>query len=83
MVLSPRSASSATVALNLSEKFRRFVSLVSIRSWWIHLSTLSKFSGPLQFPVSDIPVLFITGTEDRNTPGELAFAYYEALEAPA
>jgi len=34
--------------LNLSEKFRRFVILVSIRSCWIHLSTLSSFAGPLQ-----------------------------------
>jgi hypothetical protein len=33
----------------LSEKFRRFVILVSIRARWIHLSTLSKFAGPLQF----------------------------------
>jgi len=32
--------------VNLSEKFRRFVILVSIRSRWIHLSTLSKFAGP-------------------------------------
>jgi len=31
----------------LSEKFRLFVILVSIRSWWIHLSTLSEFAGPL------------------------------------
>jgi hypothetical protein len=46
-VLSPRSASSATAALNLSEKFRRFVILVSIHSCWIHLSTLSNFAGPL------------------------------------
>ncbi|WP_220669575.1 hypothetical protein, partial [Roseinatronobacter ekhonensis] len=43
------SASSATAALNLSEKFRRFVILVSIRARWIHLSTLSKFAGPLQW----------------------------------
>lgn len=50
-VLSPRSASSATAALNLSEKFRRFVILVSIHSHWIHLSTLSKFTGPLQYVV--------------------------------
>ncbi|AGI69441.1 hypothetical protein OAN307_c40200 [Octadecabacter antarcticus 307] len=41
--------SSATVALKLSEKFRRFVILVSIRSCWIHLSTLSSFAGPLHF----------------------------------
>ncbi|MFT5066954.1 MAG: hypothetical protein ACI9TA_002581, partial [Reinekea sp.] len=34
--------------LNWSEKFRRFVILVSIRSGWIHLSTLSSFAGPLQ-----------------------------------
>ncbi len=46
-VLSPRSTSSATAALNWSEKFRRFVILVSIRSGWIHLSTLSEFAGPL------------------------------------
>jgi hypothetical protein len=32
----------------LSEKFRRFVILVPIRSGWIHLSTLSEFAGPLQ-----------------------------------
>jgi hypothetical protein len=31
----------------LSEKFRRFVIFVSIRSSWIHLSTLSEFAGPL------------------------------------
>ncbi|MFT5799531.1 MAG: hypothetical protein ACI84R_003608, partial [Candidatus Azotimanducaceae bacterium] len=42
-------ASSATAALNWSEKFRRFVILVSIRSGWIHLSTLSSFAGPLQW----------------------------------
>jgi len=35
------------------------------------------------FPASNIPVHFITGTEDHNTTGELAFEYYEALEAPA
>jgi hypothetical protein len=52
-VLSPRSASSATAALNLSEKFRRFVILVSIRSGWIHLSTLSEFAGPLQVVADD------------------------------
>ncbi|MDE0784936.1 MAG: hypothetical protein OSB34_17375, partial [Planktomarina sp.] len=28
--------------------FRRFVILVSIRSGWIHLRTLSEFAGPLQ-----------------------------------
>lgn len=44
------------------------------------LSTYNLFK---LFPVSDIPVHFMTGTEDHNTPGELAFEYYEALEAPA
>jgi hypothetical protein len=34
-----------------SVKFRRFVILVSIRSGWIHLSTLSSFAGPLQLVV--------------------------------
>jgi hypothetical protein len=40
--------SSATAALNWSEKLRRFVILVSIRSGWVHLSTLSKFAEPIQ-----------------------------------
>jgi hypothetical protein len=57
-VLSPRSASSATAALNLSEKFRRFVILVSIHSCWIHLSTLSEFAGPLQ---ADPPIMHLSG----------------------
>jgi len=43
------------------------------------LSTYNLFES---FPVSDIPVHFITGTEDHNTTGELAYEYYEALEAP-
>jgi hypothetical protein len=34
-----------------SVKFRRFVILVSIRSGWIHLSTLSSFAGPLPLVV--------------------------------
>ena len=47
-VLSPSSASRATVALNLSEKLRLVVISVSRRQCWIHLSTLSEFAGPLQ-----------------------------------
>ena len=47
-VLSPRSASSAIVALNLSEKLRLLVICVSCRQCWIHLTTLSSFAGPLQ-----------------------------------
>lgn len=47
-VLSPGSASSATVALTLSEKIRCFVILACVRSFWIHLGTLSNFAGPLQ-----------------------------------
>ena len=46
-ILSSRSALSATAALNLSQKFRHFVILVSIHSGWIHLNTLSEFAGPL------------------------------------
>ena len=38
----------AAAALNLSEKFRRFVILVSIYSVWIQFSTLPEFTGPLQ-----------------------------------
>mgnify|MGYP000123774153 CR=1 FL=1 len=44
---------------------------------------LSAYDLFMSYPVSDIPVHFITGTEDHNTTGELAFEYYEALEAPA
>ena len=42
-LLSPRSASNATEALKLSEKFRRFVILASIHSRWIQFSTLIRF----------------------------------------
>ena len=34
-------------------------------------------------PAVDIPVHFITGAEDWNTPADLAREYYEFLEAPA
>ncbi|WP_136442227.1 alpha/beta fold hydrolase [Pacificoceanicola onchidii] len=33
-------------------------------------------------PATDIPVHFITGADDWNTPADLAFAYYQALDAP-
>ena len=68
-VLSPRSASSATAALNWSEKFRRFVILVSIRSGWIHLSTLSEFAGPLH-PIRE-PDIRAFQTEDGEWRVEL------------
>ena len=35
-------------ALKLSEKFRRFVVLLSIHKCWTHLRTRSSFAGPLQ-----------------------------------
>jgi hypothetical protein len=47
-VLSPRSASSATVALDLSEKLRLVVIPVSCRQCWIYLSTLPEFARRLQ-----------------------------------
>jgi hypothetical protein len=50
-VLSSRSASSATVALKLSQKFRRFAIFESILWWWIHLNTLSQFARPLHSAV--------------------------------
>ncbi|WP_299640360.1 alpha/beta hydrolase [uncultured Ruegeria sp.] len=34
-------------------------------------------------PVLDLPVHFITGAEDQNTPADLAHEYYEYLKAPA
>ena len=46
-VLPPRSASSATAALNWSEKVRRFVIFLSTQSCWIHLRTLSEFARPV------------------------------------
>jgi hypothetical protein len=50
-VLASRSASSATVALKLSQKFRRFAIFASILWWWIHLNTLSQFARPLHSAV--------------------------------
>ncbi|MFT7595966.1 MAG: hypothetical protein ACI8R4_003299, partial [Paracoccaceae bacterium] len=41
-------ASSATLALNWSENFRRFVILVFLLHVGIHLNRLSDFAGPLQ-----------------------------------
>jgi pimeloyl-ACP methyl ester carboxylesterase len=35
------------------------------------------------FPQADIPVHFIVGDDDHNTPADLAFEYYEFLAAPA
>jgi pimeloyl-ACP methyl ester carboxylesterase len=35
------------------------------------------------FSHSDIPVHFIHGDNDHNTPADLAFEYYESLDAPA
>jgi hypothetical protein len=54
-VLSPRSASSATVALNLSEKQRLFVICVSRRDRLIHLSSLSSFAELLLGPSTGTP----------------------------
>ena len=34
------------------------------------------------FPVSPIPVYFLAGRHDHETPGTLAEAYYNFLEAP-
>jgi pimeloyl-ACP methyl ester carboxylesterase len=35
------------------------------------------------FPESSIPIHFLAGRHDHQTPGELAEEYYEFLEAPA
>ena len=47
--LSPRRASSATVALNLSEKRRLVVICASSLKGLVHLSTLSSLAEPLHF----------------------------------
>ena len=48
IVRSSRNASSATLALNQSENFRRFVISVFLHRVGIHLNRLSDFAGPLQ-----------------------------------
>jgi hypothetical protein len=48
MVRSPRNAASATLALNWSENFRRFVIYVFLHKVGIHLNRLSDCAGPLQ-----------------------------------
>ena len=42
------SSQRATVALNLFENLRLVIICVSCLQGWIHLSTQSKFAGPLQ-----------------------------------
>ena len=43
----------------------------------------SGYDHARDFPVSDIPVHFFSGRYDFETPGELAYEYYELLEAPS
>lgn len=43
------------------------------------LATYNLFE---MLPAVDIPVHFISGADDWNTPADLAYAYYEALDAP-
>jgi N-acyl-L-homoserine lactone synthetase len=56
----------------LSEKFRRFVILVSIRSGWIHLSTLSEFAGPLQIVQGLVDVAAENGASSLMSLSPLA-----------
>ena len=42
----------------------------------------SGYDFSTDFPVSPIPVYFLAGRHDYETPGELAEAYYNSLEAP-
>ena len=42
----------------------------------------SGYDHAIDFPVSTIPVHFLQGRHDYHCPGELAEAYYDALEAP-
>ena len=69
-ILSPRSASSATVTLNLSEKLRLFVICVSCGLCWIHLNTLYEFAGPLHLSETALH------TSDN---GNLAFDFHVVL----
>ena len=50
MVRSPRNAASATLALNWSDNFRRFVVSVFLHKAGIHLNRLSDCAGPLHQP---------------------------------
>ena len=43
----------------------------------------SDFDLTRDFPASSVPVHFLAGRYDYETPGELAEGYYELLEAPA
>ena len=43
----------------------------------------SQYDHARDFPVSDIPVYFLAGRYDYETPGVPAHADYQALEAPA
>lgn len=53
---------------------------VSLRQLW---PRLMEFRFPGTVDQVDIPVMFIAGRYDRNTPSELAQYYFEHLEAPA
>ena len=66
-----RNVSGTRPALNLSEKFRLFVILVSIHSGWIHLSTLSEFAGPLQVDFDPRVRLEFRGTQLSSDGGLL------------
>jgi len=43
----------------------------------------SGYNHARDFPVSDIPIHFLAGRYDYETAGEMAYEYFELLEAPA
>ncbi len=65
----------------------------SIRDYFRWLAGANRGSGPMweetndydlfrEVPALDVPVGFIVGSEDQNTPAALVQEYFEALEAP-
>ncbi len=51
----------------------------AVRTLWDDLTTINLFE---DVPRIDVPVYFIAGRHDYNTPSELVKKYYEQLEAP-
>ena len=51
----------------------------AIRNLWDDIGSINLFE---QVPRLEIPVYFIAGRHDYNTPSELVEQYYEQLEAP-
>ena len=52
----------------------------AVRNLWEDIASINLFE---QVPRLDVPVYFIAGKHDYNTPSELVEQYYDRLEAPS